>query len=118
MGYLFSLINALQTSAVGLWKLSEGEARWSDSRGNRQRLSLLNGYFLADLFLAETWSGDIIFHHSVGIITTTLMLAGDFGSTFWPDAQLMEISTIFLDIGQFLRAMGRQVSRVGKLVMT
>merc|ERR1712130_789239 len=42
--YLPSLINALQTSAVGLWKLSKGEARWSDARGNRQSVSLLNGY--------------------------------------------------------------------------
>merc|ERR1712137_772132 len=32
-------------------------------------------------------------------------------------AQLMEISTVFLDIGQFLRAMGKQNTKVGKAMM-
>lgn len=68
--YLLSLVNAVQASAVGIWKFSLGEARWNDARANRQSVSLLNGYFLADLFLAETWSTDVIFHHSVGLITT------------------------------------------------
>merc|ERR1712232_407797 len=74
MLYLLSLVNALQSSAVGVWKFSKGEMRWNDSRGNRQSVALLSGYFLADLFLAETWSSDVIFHHTVGLASTTLML--------------------------------------------
>mmetsp|Transcript_24120 Transcript_24120/g.30688 ORF Transcript_24120/g.30688 Transcript_24120/m.30688 type:complete len:233 (+) Transcript_24120:86-784(+) len=107
--YILSMLNAIQSTGWALYKLSKGKERWNDLSGNRESVALINGYLLGDLLLTKRWSKDTatVLHHFTGISLITGLLVSDAAVSLYPDAEIMESSTIFLNIMWFLRAFGK-----------
>ena len=116
--YIISTINAALSSSWGIYKLSQGNRRWKDPSGNNKSVVLINGYLLADFLLADDWTTDFsnLFHHGIGISCISGLLLGNIAETFMPDVELMESSTVLLNIMWFLRTFNKTDTMLYKIV--
>lgn len=116
--YVISTVNAIQSGAWGLYKFTQGQRRWDNPSGNSQSVVLINGYMLADLLLADNWISDpaTVVHHLIGLTSISGLLLGNIGSAFQSDAELMEVSTVFLNIMWFLRTFEKTETKLYKFM--
>ena len=116
--YILSTINAIQSGCWGLYKFTQGSARWDDPTGNSESVALINGFQLADLLITDDWRNDksTLLHHAVGIFSISGLLLGNIGETFMCDAELMELSSIFLNIMWFYKVFGKTNTKSYKII--
>lgn len=112
--YNLSLVNSLHSTIFSLKKLCKSN---SSESGNRTSIAIMNGYFLFDWSQQKHWWTDKanVIHHLGGMSLISSILWGNFGAPYYPNFQVLELSTIFLDFMWFFRKLGKESHFLCKL---